>query len=206
MASLQETEAVYNDFDPYDFAHLQSPPFPHTPSYNGSYQNSPYSNHSDLSYDPADFPLFDDDQQLDDYDPSEYDPPNSSALLMFDGPFALDHPHVSLSLTPAPIDRHHHSPFDYSSPSSNGGNDDNNQPRSRASSVSSSRNPNPLSSSTRLDMAHNFENLHFESPAWPPSQLPADRTMSPPRKPQSPPQLLIPDSASPSSRHLPVGA
>ncbi|EGN99282.1 hypothetical protein SERLA73DRAFT_54118 [Serpula lacrymans var. lacrymans S7.3] len=26
--------------------------------------------------------------------------------------------------------------------------------------------------------------------------------MSPPRKPQSPPQLLIPDSASPSSRHL----
>src|SRR6267154_100091 len=95
----------------YEFAHL-SPPFPHTPSYNGSYQNSPYSGHSELSYDPDGpeaFALFQEDTNNiashDEYDPSEYDPPNSSGLLMFQGEYMsdLDHnlPHVSLSVTPA---------------------------------------------------------------------------------------------------------
>ncbi|KAF9223312.1 hypothetical protein BS17DRAFT_133720 [Gyrodon lividus] len=194
-------------FDSYEFNHLQSPPFPHTPSYNGSYQNSPYSGHSELSYDPDGpdgFALLG--EGLDglavreDYDPSEYDPPNSSGLLVFDGEFmsGLDHhgAPVSVSVTPAPIDRHSPHSYDHSSPSSNG----DGQPRSRASSVSSNPQIHPHSS-PHLDVAHTFENLRFESPNWQSRQLPGDRAMSPPRKPQSPPQLLIPES-SPSNRPM----
>ncbi|KIJ62865.1 hypothetical protein HYDPIDRAFT_53911, partial [Hydnomerulius pinastri MD-312] len=191
-------------FDTYEFNNLQSPPFPHTPSYNGSYQNSPYSGHSELSYDPDGPENFGILGELDgiapreDYDPSEYDPPNSSGLLMFDGEFmsGLDHSgaQVSVSVTPAPLDLHSPHSFDYSSPSSN----DDGQPRSRASSVSSNHQIHPHSS-PHLDVAHTFENMHFESPHWQASHLPNERAMSPPRKPQSPPQLLIPDS-SPSSR------
>ncbi|KAF8839531.1 hypothetical protein BDN67DRAFT_905442 [Paxillus ammoniavirescens] len=43
--------------------------------------------------------------------------------------------------------------------------------------------------------------MRFESPNWQSRQLPGDRAMSPPGKPQSPPQLLIPDS-SPSNRPM----
>ncbi|KIJ14425.1 hypothetical protein PAXINDRAFT_79279 [Paxillus involutus ATCC 200175] len=43
--------------------------------------------------------------------------------------------------------------------------------------------------------------MRFESPNWQPRQLPNDRAISPPGKPQSPPQLLIPDS-SPSNRPM----
>lgn len=185
-------------FDTYEFGHLQSPPFPHTSSYNGSYQNSPYSGNSELSYDPDGpdgFALFGDSLDVrEDYDPSEYDPPNSSGLLVFDGEFisGLDHNtgHVSVSVTPAPIDQHSPRSYDHSSPSSN----DDARPRSRASSVSS--NPQILPhSSPHLDVAHNFEKLRFESPNWRHNQLPTERTLSPPRKAQSPPQLLIPDSS-----------
>lgn len=193
---------VNSTFD-YEFGHL-SPPFPHTPSYNGSYQNSPYSGHSELSYDPdgpESFGLFHDDGNNvaphDEYDPSEYDPPNSSGLLMFQGEFMSElDPQVSLSVAPAPFDNRSQNSFDHSSPSSNGAGD---EPRSRASSVSS--NPQIPISSPRLDMAHSFENLHFESPHWRSRGLPGDRALSPPRKPQSPPQLLIPDS-SPATRSL----
>ncbi|KAG1761514.1 hypothetical protein EDD22DRAFT_634833 [Suillus occidentalis] len=194
--------AANSPFESYEFGHL-SPPFPHTPSYNGSYQNSPYSGHSELSYDPDGpeaFGLFDGDANnvasRDEYDPSEYDPPNSSGLLMFQGEYMPDVDHNSLSVTHASFDNRSSNAFDHSSPSSNGGGD---EPRSRASSVSS--NPHIPTSSPRLDMAHSFENLHFESPHWQPHKLPADRSMSPPRKPQSPPQLLIPDS-SPAARSL----
>lgn len=194
-------------FDTYEFNHLQSPPFPHTPSYNGSYQNSPYSGHSELSFEPdgpENFGLLGDELNRlatrDEYDPSEYDGPNPSTLLMFDGGDFLD-PHgaqVSVSVAPVPLD--HHSPlsFDHSSPSSN----DDGAPRSRASSVSSNPNPQIHSgSSPRLDVARTFEKLHFESPHWRANHLPIDRATSPPNKPQSPPQLLIPDS-SPSARTL----
>ena len=189
-------------FDTYEFSHLQSPPFPHTSSYNGSYQNSPYSGHSELSYDPDgpdSFALLGDSLDglavREDYDPSEYDPPNSSGLLVFDGEFitGLDHnvPPVSVSVTRAPVDQHSPRSYDHSSPSSN---DDGGRPHSRASSVSS--NPQILPhSSPHLDVAHNFENLRFESPNWRHNQLPGERTLSPPRKAQSPPQLLIPDSS-----------
>ena len=188
-------------FDTYEFSHLQSPPFPHTPSYNGSYHNSPYSGHSDLSYDPdgpESLTLLGDGLDglavREDYDPSEYDPPNSSSLLVFDGEFMTNldpsGAHVSVSVTPAPIDQHSPRSYDHSSPSSNG----DGRPRSRASSVSS--NPQILPhSSPHFDVAHNFENLRFESPNWRHNQLPGERTLSPPRKAQSPPQLLIPDSS-----------
>ena len=188
-------------FDTYEFSHLQSPPFHHTSSYNGSYQNSPYSGHSELSYDPDgpdSFTLLSDGLDplavREDYDPSEFDPPNSSGLLVFDGEFigGLDHgaPNVSVSVTPAPIDQHSPRSYDHSSPSSN----DDPRPRSRASSVSS--NPQILPhSSPHLDVARTFENLRFESPNWRHNQLPGERTLSPPRKAQSPPQLLIPDSS-----------
>ncbi|KAG8212938.1 hypothetical protein J3R82DRAFT_11296 [Butyriboletus roseoflavus] len=221
MALLQSDPSLYRDldyhspspsnkptnigtnspFDTYEFSHLQSPPFPHTPSYNGSYQNSPYSGHSDLSYDPdgpEGFALLG--EGLDglavreDYDPSEYDHPTSSRLLVFDSEFmtGLDPSgtHVAVSVTPAPIDQHSPRSYDHSSPSSNG----EGRSRSRASSVSS--NPQILPhSSPHLDVAHNFENLRFESPNWRSNQLPGERTLSPPRKAQSPPQLLIPDSS-----------
>ncbi|KAH7915597.1 hypothetical protein BJ138DRAFT_17571 [Hygrophoropsis aurantiaca] len=197
---------VNSPFDSYEFGHLQSPPFPHTPSYNGSYQNSPYSGHSELSFDPADevYGLFGDASNgpiiREDYDPSEYDAPNSSGLLVFDGEYmpSIDRngAHVSVSVTPATYDQHSPNSFDYSSPSSNA---DDGQ-RSRASSVSSNhRHP---TSSPRMDMAHTFENLHFESPGWPSHQLPGDRGASPPRKPQSPPQLMIPDTNGSSSRPM----
>ncbi|KAF8135174.1 hypothetical protein EV363DRAFT_1119813, partial [Boletus edulis] len=174
-------------FDMYEFSHLQSPPFPHTPSYNGSYHNSPYSGQSDLSYDP-------DGPDRDEYDPAEYDAPNSSSLLVFDSDYVTGFDptgaHVAVSVTPAQIDQHSPRSYDHSSPSSNG----DGRPRSRASSLSS--NPQILPhSSPHLDVAHNFENLRFESPNWRQNQLPGERTMSPPRKAQSPPQLLIPDSS-----------
>lgn len=186
-------------FDAFEFSHLQSPPFPHTPSYNGSYQNSPYSGHSDLSYEdgPEESALLGDSLDglgfRENYDPSEYDPPNTT-LLMFDSNFMTDFDpngaHVSVSVTPAPIDQHSPRSYDHSSPSSNG----EGRPRSRASSVSS--NPQILPhSSPHLDVAHNFENLRFDSPNWRHNQLPGERTLSPPRKAQSPPQLLIPDSS-----------
>ncbi|KAI6122213.1 hypothetical protein EDD16DRAFT_795336 [Pisolithus croceorrhizus] len=190
-------------FDAYEF---KSPPF-HTSSYNGSYQNSPYSGHSDLSFDPdgpENMGLLGDELNglmtaREDYDPSEYDPPNSSALLMFDGEF-LD-PNgapLSVSVTPAPLDQHSPLSFDHSSPSSN----DDGAPRSRTSSVSSNHKPQiHAGSSPRLDVAHSFEKLRFESPHWQANHLPVDRATSPPKKPQSPPQLLIPDS-SPSGRPM----
>lgn len=188
-------------FDQFDFSNLSST-FPHTPSYNGSYHNSPFSAHSELSFsgEADQFGLFDEEPLVtrEDYDPSEYDPPNSGGLLMFpnfmengSGNGAGDQA-AHVSVTPA---------FDYSSPSSNGGADSgpDGQPRSRGSSISS----NPNNNSPRLDVTQGFENMRFESPNWGTHVLPgADRSISPPHKPQSPPQLLIPDSSTGSSGNV----
>lgn len=191
-------------FDQFDFSNLQSSAFPHTPSYNGSYHNSPFSAHSELSFsgDADQFGLFDEEPAgpaiREDYDPSEYDPPISSGLLMFPsfmengGGSGAGDQTAHVSVTPA---------FDYSSPSSNGGGDSgpDGQPRSRGSSVSS----NPNNNSPRLDVTQGFENMRFESPNWGTHVLPgADRSISPPHKPQSPPQLVIPDSATGSSGNV----
>ncbi|TFY60312.1 hypothetical protein EVJ58_g5224 [Rhodofomes roseus] len=173
-------------YDAFDFGPTDSH-FPHTPSYNGSYQNSPYSIISDL-------PSFDDDNALslfdnpsgititEEYDPTQYDIPDSGDLLTLDQGF------MSGEAFP------HSGPFEHSSPaSSNGAEDD---ARSHASSNSSFRQNN---GSPHLDFEQNFEGLHFESPAWPNRNLPS----SPPvQKAPSPPQLVIPASPAPSSTGL----
>ncbi|CAL1717290.1 unnamed protein product [Somion occarium] len=207
---FQSSSPRLNQFDtspsdaPYDsFDYTQeSSHFPHTPSYNGSYQNTPFSNFSDL-------PVFDGDtlglypNELsapaipDEYDPSEYDLPSSSGnnILSFDNSFmpSLDNntnPHVSV--TPPVYDNNSSNAFDHSSPASSNGQEDGR--RSRASSTSSYMHP----SSPHLDLPQNLASLHFDSPAWPAGQLP-DRPSPPQHKPPSPPQLVIP--ASPSTAH-----
>ena len=177
-----------------------SPPFPPTPSYNGSYHNSPYSAHSDLplNSDLDQLALFDHDTSIRriEYDPSEFDAPHSSSLLMFSDSNTDYYEPPHLSVTPAHGDIRS---FDYSSPSSNGGGDSgpepDNQIRSRASSVSSTHHPH--TASPRLDVAHSFENMRFESPNWQNTNLPSDRPLSPSLKPQSPPQLRIQASPAP---------
>ncbi|OBZ66227.1 hypothetical protein A0H81_13734 [Grifola frondosa] len=121
----------------------------------------------------------------DEYNPSEYDVPNSS------GPYALDHgfmnaldqhhPHVSVSVTPPLFDNNSPSAFDQGSPaSSNGAEDD---VHSHASSTSSYMQ----SSSPRLDFTQNFQDrLSFHSPNWAAGPLPDDRTSPPLHKPPSP--------------------
>ena len=192
-------------FDNFEFNNLQG----HTPSYNGSYHNSPFSGHSELSFGgEGEYSLFDDQPAhlniREDYDPSEYDPPTSNELLMFDTRGFIaggsgnqqQQNNVSVSLAPNQFDYPSPSALDYSSPSSNGGGSSgpDGQPASRRSSVSSNHN-NP---SPRLDVTQGFENMRFESPNWGVRRL--DRSLSPPNKPQSPPTLLIPsDAGSPSA-------
>ncbi|KAH9942746.1 hypothetical protein B0H21DRAFT_515332 [Amylocystis lapponica] len=185
---------AYDSFDfPPDNAH-----FPHTPSYNGSYQNSPYSNYSDLPPIDGDdaFGLFSDNPSgisiTEEYDPTDYDVPSSSGLLTtLDDRYMLQSTHVSVSVTPPTYDQKSPSVLDHSSPgSSNGGEDDS---RSRASSTSSYMR----AASPRLEFAQNFEGLRFDSPGWVVGSLPSgDRPSPPANKPQSPPQLVIPDSTS----------
>ena len=186
-------------FDQFEFSNLQGAAFPHTPSYNGSYHNSPFSGNSELSFggDGDQFALFDDEGAGLDYDPAEYDPPSTGGLLMFDNNDFISgqdgSSHVSVSLTPAHIEYSSSNTFDYSSPSSGGDSIPEAQSRSRGSSVSS----NQHKSSPRLDVTQGFENMSFQSPNWGTRALPPpDRSMSPPNKPQSPPQLMIPGSPS----------
>ncbi|OCH88565.1 hypothetical protein OBBRIDRAFT_695853, partial [Obba rivulosa] len=182
-------------YDSFDFA-PDSGHFPHTPSYNGSYQNSPYSSYSDLPpFDGADdFALFPDANSgipinEEPYDPSDYDVSTTTGLLTLDEHFmpGLDNPTVSV--TPPMFDQKS-AGLDHSSPaSSNGAEDDR---RSRASSTSSYRHP----TSPPMDFAQNFEGLRFDSPHWASSNLPVDRSSPPSQKPPSPPQLVIPDSTT----------
>jgi hypothetical protein len=138
---------------------------PPSPQY--SYNNSPYSSHSDLDYDPADIAgltaLFPDDPV---YNPAEYDHPASSLLMFSDDTYqyALD---------------------SYRSPSPSSDNDPA-RPRSRASSTSS--NPTFLHSSPTLNVS-NFENLSFHSPNWGTAPLP--KPQSPPRLVIDQPPIII---------------
>ncbi|KAF8634362.1 hypothetical protein AX17_004212 [Amanita inopinata Kibby_2008] len=183
-----------------------------SPSYNGSYNNSPYSAHSELSFvadsDLAYQSLFDDDSSagIHEYDPAEYDPPHSSSLLMFsDTDFIPPSYDAGLSVINSEV--HRNQPYDYSSPSSNASaTDDRN--RSRASSVSSSHNnqpqshqqtPNLYNTSPRMEVAQSFENMKF-SPHWGTEPLPHNE---PTQKPPSPPRLLMPDK--PPTINVPEG-
>ncbi|KAK7006084.1 hypothetical protein R3P38DRAFT_2555513 [Favolaschia claudopus] len=157
---LDSADAAFN---------LGSPQFPHTPSYNGSYHNSPYSGHSELSFSGGDLGLFEEEAAVvPEYDPSEYDPPQSSSLLMFND---TDY---SFSSVPVNVDRS--TSYDYSSPSSTGSGEQ----RSRASSISQSGSP-------RMNVAQAFDNMTFRSPNWGTDPLPRD----PPRRPRIRSPLLV---------------
>ncbi|KAI0359789.1 hypothetical protein OH77DRAFT_867705 [Trametes cingulata] len=187
---------------PYDSFDISLPDnvshFPHTPSYNGSYQNSPYSSYSDLpAIDGAADSLgllVDNPSGIsirEEYDPSEYDAPSSGGPLIINEHY-MNGTHVSVSLTPPLNDYSSPNAFDHPSPaSSNGAEDDG---HSHASSNSSYMHP----SSPRPDISQSFQDsLSFRSPAWPAGSLPDDRRSPPLNKPQSPPQLVIPDTTSP---------
>ncbi|KAI9439688.1 hypothetical protein H4582DRAFT_1541289 [Lactarius indigo] len=187
-------------FDSFDLR-PSSPHYPATPSYNGSYHNSPYSAVSELDFDSKDdsLALFDNDplaiSPRD--DPSEYDAPTSSAgLLMFDDDFMSgvnNSNRVSVSITPAD-DPHSPAYYDHGSPSSSNGGAESgaeNDRRSPASSVSS-HHPG-VSASPHLD----FNQLRVESPYHGPVPMP-NESASPQMKPQSPPVLVIPDLNQPS--------
>ena len=181
-------------FDSFDLR-PSSPHFPATPSYSGSYHNSPYSAVSELDFDSKDdsLGLFDNDPLAipprEDYDPSKYDGP-STGLLMFEHGFMSgvnNSNRVSVSVTPAD-DAHSPAYYDQGSPaSSNGGGESGgeNGRRSPASSVSS--HPG-MTASPHLD----FNQLHVESPYHRSISIPSEGA-SPQLKAQSPPVLVIPE-------------
>jgi hypothetical protein len=179
-------------FDSFDLR-PSSPHFPATPSY-----HSPYSQVSELDFDSNSkddsLGLFDSDPLVipptEDYDPSKYDAPSSTGLLMFDDGFMSgvnNSNRVSVSVTPADNAR---SPayYDQGSPaSSNGGGESGaeNERRSPASSVSSHLG---ITASPHLD----FNQLRVESPYHRPISVPNEGA-SPQMKAQSPPVLVIPE-------------
>ncbi|KAJ8454223.1 hypothetical protein ONZ45_g19385 [Pleurotus djamor] len=232
--SPSDAQATFDSFDFNGTSYAQQSPN----SYNGSYNGSPYSGHSELSFGddnlnainnqgPSSYGLFDDgndvlqQQQrnaggalgLRDYDPSDFDPPNSSSsLLMFDNDYMT--PYELPASMPHHHSQDHRIPFDYSSPSSNGGDSANEDARSRASSVSSNPHtpghalssppPPHISPSPRLGVAQNLENLSFNSPSWGTVPLPqqhhehgnnGNSNNFRENKAQSPPRLLMPDSS-----------
>ncbi|KAJ3992989.1 hypothetical protein F5050DRAFT_822011 [Lentinula boryana] len=198
---------------------------PQSPSFTGaeldisSYNNSPFSSHSELSFDDdfdysssAGFGLFsaESSHSAPGYDPSEYDNPTGNSLLMFN-----DNDYLS---------SYQGTYGDYSSPGSSNGSI-NEGIRSRASSVSSNHHQTQahlsphlqaqhLTRSPHMSVAQSFEGMSFHSPAWANESLPehsprhaqfqADvqsRSLSPhraPGKPQSPPRLLMPDDEVPT--------
>ncbi|KAJ3485219.1 hypothetical protein NLJ89_g11916 [Agrocybe chaxingu] len=216
---------------------LSSPPFAHTPSYNGSYYNSPYSQHSELDFtgDELNFDLLREltasSGQMNDYEPSEYDAPQTNSLLMFTNDTDFMSPHFSPGHV-ADSHRTRGSPFDHSSPaSSNGADNDananNNGGRhSRASSVASnhpspgaaplSHSPQPgFHNSPRLDVASSFGNMSVHTPNWGTQPLPptslgpniqGQQLPSPPmqQKPQSPPRLTMPQGIIDAQQHTAV--
>jgi len=178
-----------------------SPHFPPaTPSYNGSYHNSPYSAVSELDFDSKDdsLDLFNDDPLVipptEDYDPSKYDPPSSTGLLMFDDGFmsGVNNPNrVSVSITPA---ENASSPYyDHGSPSSSNGGAESGAENDRPSPASSASSRLAVTASPHLD----FNQLRVESPYHRPVPMPSEGA-SPQMKAQSPPVLLIPDLNQPS--------
>ncbi|KZV64496.1 hypothetical protein PENSPDRAFT_588311 [Peniophora sp. CONT] len=141
--------------------------YPPTPSYNGSYANSPFSVASELDFDSK--------FASDEYDPAAYDNPGSAGLLTFNdslGMFHNDSSHVAVSVTPALDDALSPQYYDHSSPaSSNGG-----ETSEVASSVSSHHPQISQQQSPHL----NFTGLQVNDSPY--------MANAP-----SPPQLVIPD-------------
>ena len=173
----------------YDFT-SPSPNLPPTPSYNGSYQNSPYTTYSELEFDGnIDIVVLD---EQGGYDPSDYDA-SPNALLDF---------------IPSPaMDNSFDQSFDHSSPASSNGNpEQESESRSRASSVSSLSHSRYPSSPP----IQGLESLRFDSPHWRTTLLPTDKPSSPLHKSPSPPSLVIPEASpsmnpeNPHSRTTPI--
>lgn len=214
------TFEVISDNDPYPNNNgANSPSFPSGELDISSYNNSPFSAHSELSFDDdfdhpnsADFGLFSagSNNQAPGYDPSEYDNPTGNSLLMFS-----DNDYLS---------SYQGGYGDYSSPGSSNGSQ-NEGIRSRASSVSSNHQQpqshlsphlqaQHLTRSPHMAVAQSFEGMLLHSPGWGneplpdhsprQAQFPSDvqsRSLSPQRaqaKPQSPPKLLMPDDEVPT--------
>ncbi|KAH8822825.1 hypothetical protein DL96DRAFT_1469742 [Flagelloscypha sp. PMI_526] len=163
--------------------------FPNSASY-----NSPFSNHSELSFDEEpSLALFDD--QIDsrsDYNPTDFDTRTyGSSLLMFnDGEYIPSYDQSSQYGAPSSADFRRGS-FDHGSPSSNGAGGDN----SRRSSISSHHN---IGASPRMDVQPLFESLTFQSnsPSWGTEPLPRDGRspeLGQPKAP-SPPRLMMPEN------------
>ncbi|KAJ7787617.1 hypothetical protein B0H14DRAFT_3505226 [Mycena olivaceomarginata] len=181
------------DFQPggYPAFHniLGSPPFPHTPSYNGSYQNSPHSNHSELSFsaDPTQdsFALFDDEPQQqarDGYEPTEYDGHQAGGgLLMFNDSDYMSGPGPSPNPTGGGEEQQAHQ--------------QRHQSRSRVSSIAFNHQQ-PQSSPQA------FDNMTFRSPNWGTEPLPLPRSprgASPHMQHQ---RLLMPEDNSGPRLHI----
>lgn len=194
------------------FPEINYPPSPHipgTPSYNGSYQNSPYSAPSELDF--GDFKqsdslgLFSHSADLD-YDPAQYDAPSAgNSLLMFNNNFMTggDNNLVSVSITPAEdMTSPSSAVYDHSSPgSSNGGGESENDYRHHSPASSISSHPRRNNASPHIPL----NDLHVTSPYMSGGQLPADRTSSPNlSKPPSPPQLVIPESVGQQPTQTPI--
>lgn len=213
------------DFDHHSDTNAFSPPY--TPNNNSSsYYNSPYSQHSELDFsaEEINFDILADMGPLNDYEPVEYDAAAGSilhqqhlqqqpvdrsgqGLLMFTQDSDYMSPHYSPDLTGPDHsnmnNRARGSPFDHSSPSSNGDPNDNNNNfnpndgrHSRASSVGSHHysprpTPSPLPQlmsnngmnnnnnhphphpSPRLDVAASFGNMSVHTPNWGTQPLPS---------------------------------
>jgi hypothetical protein len=206
--SLSSVGLHHSPNSPFDSTFEIQPPSPrapHTPSYNGSYQGSPYTTFSDFSYSGPEttepLGLFDDPTSLgirslaDDYNPAEYDGPNSAGLLMFDMGFmnGVDSNNPQLSLSHAsPADSPYEaagSPYSHASPASSTGQESEveHAAHSRHSSVSSNHH-----SAALPDFSHQFDSLSVDGPFSPTSG-----------KPPSPPRLIIQDSSSPATTDFP---
>ncbi|KAH9970591.1 hypothetical protein BGW80DRAFT_559395 [Lactifluus volemus] len=189
-----QTTSISPPITPFDSFDLRpsSPHFAHTPSYNASYQN-PYYVESELDFESKDDILGLSDPLLippdDEYDPSKYDAPFSTNLMLFED-FMSGSNRMSDSVTPA--DDAHPLYYDQGSPSSsNGGAEieaENDDRRVPATSVSSHLGVN-------ADPHLDFNQLRVESPYRPPVQIPA----SPQLTSQSRPVLVTPDLTQPSA-------
>ncbi|KAJ3548035.1 hypothetical protein NMY22_g1416 [Coprinellus aureogranulatus] len=194
---------------------------PHLLDNSGSFNNSPFSRHSELSFVTAEngdisFDILSDNEGLAnfgpgtlqgagddfDYNPLEFDGPHSGSSLMIYADNDYMSPPANFG-SPSPDQQQHRSgsvPFDYSSPASTN-NDDGNDRRSRASSVSSAhrgqqQQQNFYHHSPRLEVAQSFENMTVRSPNWGVQGLPS--TQAPQQQDQqhkapSPPRLVMPD-------------
>jgi len=182
-------ESYLNDMDlggEVTFEIVSDPPFaPDSYAANVGDLNSPFSQHSDLSFDDefdhsSRFGLFG--GPAPQYDPTDFDNPSGSGMIMFNDDYLSTH---------------------Y---------DDN---RSRASSLSSHNSPqqleNNLSPSPRMQVAQSLESLSFNNNATNSPQQPSRKPNSPPRlmMPDNEPDAFQPpvinapdDSDAPSGPRL----